>query len=458
LVSLITFLIFLADTLILTLLIPVLYIIPIQKKNKKYLYHYLIYLTSKIVVKINFTIKKTFLDTRKIDFSKPSVLVSNHQSHLDLVLILMQHPKIIVITNKWVWNNPFYGFVVRFADYYPIYKGIETGFDKIKQKVSEGYSILVFPEGSRTFDGNINRYHQGAFKLADDLNLKIQPIIIHGAYQCLPKTNFFLRSGAITLKFLDAIHVESVNIENNETYRVQAKQTTKLVREAYAKLQLEQETPKFYAQKVIHQYIYKGPVIEWYVRIKLKLENNYEFFNNVIPRKATIVDMGCGYGYFAYMLNCLSGERNIIGIDYDEEKTKVAQKIAEGNNNLSFKVQDIIEEEIPDADIYILNDVLHYMPENLQIKVLNKCLDKLTANGMLIVRDADAELVKRTKFTKYTEIQSTRIFKFNKTKYDLSFISGNKIVELAQSKGFVCERYDNSTHTSNITYIIKNAH
>jgi hypothetical protein len=58
------------------------------------------------------------------------------------------------------------------------------------------------------------------------------------------------------------------------------------------------------------------------------------------------------------------------------------------------------------------------MPEKIQIRVLNKCLDKVSKHGMIIVRDADADLEKRTKITKSTEIQATKIFKFNKTKYN----------------------------------------
>jgi len=154
-------------------------------------------------------------------------------------------------------------------------------------------------------------------------------------------------------------------------------------------------------------------------------------------------------------LTSLAESKNIIGIDYDEEKISIAKHIVSNEKNIQFVTKDIIEEELPKADVYILNDVLHYMPEDLQVKVLSKCLDNIENQGMLIVRDADADLVDRTKVTKVTEIQSTKIFKFNKTKYDLSFISGSVISETAKARGFSCERIDNAKRTSNITYIIK---
>ncbi len=454
-ISILSFLIFLFNTFTLTLCIPILYILPIPRKHVKRIYHSLICITSRFIVGINLTIKKEVLNKDKIDFSKPSVIVSNHQSHLDIVLILRLHPKIIIITNKWVWHNPFYGFAVRFADYFPIYQGIDKGFDKIRKKVKEGYSILVFPEGSRTIDGTIKRYHQGALKLANDLNLDIQPLIIHGAYQCLPKTEFFMRSGKITMKFFDRIKVRSVNVEKGETYRQQTKDLTKFVRKEYEELSFEKENTSFYRQHLVNQYIFKGPILEWYVKVKLRLEKNYSFFNEIIPRKANIVDIGCGYGYLAYMLRCTSKERIITGIDYDEEKIKLANNIAVNDEKLNFIVKDITVNNIPDAEVYILKDVLHYMPENLQIEIISKCMNQLSTDGLIIIRDADADLEKRTNVTKKTEIQSTKIFKFNKTKFELEYISGRKISDIAKSKGFICERFDNSKKTSNITYIIR---
>jgi len=109
----------------------------------------------------------------------------------------------IVMTNKWVWNSPFYGLALRFADYYPAFKGIDHDVAKLQKKVNHGYSILVFPEGTRSDDGTIKRFHQGAFWLADHLNLDIQPILFHGAVDCLHKHEFFLRAGQMILKVLD---------------------------------------------------------------------------------------------------------------------------------------------------------------------------------------------------------------------------------------------------------------
>ena len=115
-------------------------------------------------------IKKTIINDGREDFSKPAVIIANHQSHLDLPLLLMLSPKIIVLTTKWVWNNPLYALVIRYLDFYPVMDGYESVIDKLKRKVDEGYSILVFPEGTRSPDASIQRFHKGAFLLAEKLN------------------------------------------------------------------------------------------------------------------------------------------------------------------------------------------------------------------------------------------------------------------------------------------------
>ena len=119
------------------------------------------------------------------DFSKPAVIICNHQSHFDLVYTLMLSPKIIALTNKWVWNFPLYRGIVRGADFLPVTDGIEHNIPKLKELTDKGYSILVFPEGTRSADCSILRFHQGAFHLAEQLGLDILPMILHGVGHCL---------------------------------------------------------------------------------------------------------------------------------------------------------------------------------------------------------------------------------------------------------------------------------
>lgn len=137
-------------------------------------------------------------------FEKPSVIICNHQSHLDLMAVMMLTPNLIILTKKWVWHNPFYGIVIRYADYFPI-TDTEQMVENIKRKVKEGYSVVIFPEGTRSPDCQIMRFHRGAFYLAENLNLDIVPVFIKGFGKVLPKESFHLHPGHMSVEVMKRI-------------------------------------------------------------------------------------------------------------------------------------------------------------------------------------------------------------------------------------------------------------
>ncbi len=453
--SLHIYLVLFNSIIVIGLFIPVLILIPVGKRKTRLLFHYIITYSCRIILFLNPQLKTKLISKEKLDFSQPKILVSNHQSIVDLILLLQLNPRIIVLTKKHVWFNPFFGFIVRYAEYFPVYKGIESGLDRIKQKVNEGYSVLVFPEGTRTKDGKISRFHQGAFYLADKLNLDIQPILICGANLFCPKSELLFNIATVSITIFDSLRVDSVDIKKGETYKAQAMNLTRFMREQLQLNYISEQGSSYFQDLLRKKYIYKGPVLEWYVKLKLKLEGGYKYYNQLIPSNAIVLDIGCGYGYFAYLLSLTSSERIIHGVDYDEEKISLAKNIAHSNRKLSFSVMDIETEEIPQADVYTILDVLHYMPKQLQFLVLRKCMQNLSDDGFIILRDADADLTQRTKVTKQTEFHSTKLFKFNKTKHDLTFISGKELEEFIRENNCTFERVDNAKYTSNITYVIR---
>ncbi len=454
-VSFVSFAIFLSGVIFLSVLVLLFKYTPFFSDAKKKIIHYLLFLNCKLVVGINFLFKKEYIDQHKFNLEKPAVIVCNHQSHLDIALILLMSPKIFVLTNEWVWKNPFYGLIIRYIDFYPIYTGIDNGYEKIKEKVNKGYSVLIFPEGTRTKDGKINRFHQGAFSLADYLGLDILPVLLHGAYDCMPKTEFFLRAGHVTLKFFDRIKVESADVEKGITYRPQAKKMTAFYREQYALMRNEKETVDFFARKLKNQYVFKGPVLEWYLRVKISLEKNYRFYDELLPKQGKIVDVGCGYGFLSNMLSYTGEEREIVGWDYDSEKIAVAKEVADYSDRVSFAEKDIVTENFESADVFVFNDVLHYFSEERQLIVLKKAYRNLNDGGSIVIRDADTELKERTKFTALTEFFSIKLLGFNKMEYELAFFSSKNIEQFAKDHNMNFEKVDNAKYTSNLTYILK---
>ncbi len=134
------------------------------------------------------------------DFERPSVIICNHQSHLDLMCQLIFTPKMVFLTNTWVWNNPIYGAIIRNAEFYPVTDGLEELLPKLRDLADRGYHIAIYPEGTRSADGRIQRFHQGAFFVAEQLHLDILPMYLYGPGRVLPKKKHTLRKGPIHIE------------------------------------------------------------------------------------------------------------------------------------------------------------------------------------------------------------------------------------------------------------------
>ena len=132
--------------------------------------------------------------------------------------IMMLTPKIIILTKQWVWHNPFYGAIIRYADFFPV-SDTEDMSRRIKTKIEQGYSVMIFPEGTRSEDCKIKRFHRGAFFLAEQLNLDIIPVMIEGFGKVLPKSSWHLHPGEMKMTVSQRIRREEIT----DGYRVLTK-------------------------------------------------------------------------------------------------------------------------------------------------------------------------------------------------------------------------------------------
>ncbi len=193
-------------------------------KKSSQLLHKVITTFSKSVVKLLglFGAKVNVDNKSGEDFKKPALIVCNHQSQLDLMVQLSLTHKIIFLTNDWVWRNPVFGSIVRCAEYYPVSMGLETLLPKLQKMVDNGYSISVFPEGTRSEDGEIKRFHKGVFHIATSLNLDILPLIVYGTGKVMPKRGWLIKKWPIWLKIGTRMKSQDLTILGT-TLREQAK-------------------------------------------------------------------------------------------------------------------------------------------------------------------------------------------------------------------------------------------
>ncbi|MBI3883410.1 MAG: 1-acyl-sn-glycerol-3-phosphate acyltransferase, partial [Sphingobacteriales bacterium] len=352
---------------------------PFNKEKGKLIYHTILSKFCWSLMHIMKNVRVNVINPQKEQFATPAVIISNHQSVLDILSMIMLHPKLILFTNKWVWNSPFFGAVVRMADFYPVEQGAEPSIELLAQRVKEGYSIVVFPEGTRTVDGTMKRFHKGAFFLAEKLNLDILPIITQGTGYTMTKGDFLLKNGTINIKFLPRIKPSDTAFGNN--YAEKAKLTGRYCREEFKKLTAEIEQTKYHTEKLVYNYLYKGPILEWYMKIKVRLEKNYQPINDLLPLQGKMLDIGCGYGFMSYMLHFVSSQREITGIDYDEEKIATANHCFSKDAAINFFYADVLEFEFETYDAIIICDMLHYLQPAQQKLVIEKCIRHLNTGG-----------------------------------------------------------------------------
>lgn len=92
-------------------------------------------------------------------------------------------------------------------------KVLET-IRQAKDSLKDGVSLVVFPEGARTFTGHMGYFKKGAFQLADDLQLAVVPVTIDGSFEILPRTGKWIHRHRMFLTIHDPIPPKGKGMEN----------------------------------------------------------------------------------------------------------------------------------------------------------------------------------------------------------------------------------------------------
>ena len=319
------------------------FLLVIGKKSKKHKekYHIIMCNFFQFLAKILIQVKITKRNTHNENFDKPSIIISNHQSHLDLLFTLFLSPKIIALTNNWVWNNPIYGLIIRWADFISINENIEENMEKIKTKISEGYSILIFPEGTRSEDCSILRFHKGAFEIAEQLRLDIIPVVIHGVGHIFPKTEFIIRKGSVMVNILERITPENQMRQGKTTLDI-TKNFRNFYKTEYKKLQKELETIDYYKDLVYKNYIYKGIEIQQQAKKILK-NNNLLKQISTLPDEGKLIVTNAGIGVFALLVALVKKDLEVFVVEENEDKLAIAKNCISVYENMHFVSEMQIE-------------------------------------------------------------------------------------------------------------------
>ncbi len=304
--------------------ITIMPILPIKEKTKMKAFRYAISKFMNSVLCSSPFLHKKVINKYNETFEKPAIIIANHSSFIDILAMGMLSPKIIFLVSDWVYNSPIFGGTVRKAGFFPVSEGIEGGVEHLRQKGNEGYSLMVFPEGTRSESNQIKRFHKGAFFLAEEFNLDIIPVVIHGASEAIPKGDYVIHHSQVTVSILERITPD--NLSYGKNYAERTKQLSSFFKEEFHKIRQELEGPAYFKKMLIHSYDYKE--IEVIKSVKSNLESHlqiYHHLNKQLSAKAKILHLANDYGQLDVLLTLQEPQRKVVSFIDDEEKLLVAK-------------------------------------------------------------------------------------------------------------------------------------
>ena len=398
---------------------------------------------------------KRYYTMENLDFSKPSILIANHASFFDILALARLNPDIVMMVNSWVYNSGLFGKLVQYADFIPTFIPLEDNLPKIEELTKKGYSIAIFPEGRRSPNGKIGRFHKGSFFLAEKLQLDITPVVLHGYAYTMPKYDYNLKDSYLSTVVLPRIQYNDPRF--GTTYKERTKKISQYFKEEYKNVVDMCGAVDYQYYPLLFSYKYKGPVLEWYFRVKWKFEKqHYENYYQLIGRgNKRIYDLGCGYGFLSHYLKLRYEEFELFGFDYDEDKVDVAQNSYLKSDGIEFAHADIYTVKPENADVVIIADTLHYLTEERQLQTLENVDNGLVSGGLLLIRDGLSDLGDSHEWTQNSEKWSTKIMKFNKVENDLHFFSKTFIKNWANEHGYSISFDMQSDNSSNTLMILR---
>jgi 1-acyl-sn-glycerol-3-phosphate acyltransferase len=376
-----------------------------------------------------------FRDISPATFSPPCIVISNHQSAVDVMLMVSLPGDIRQTAKKRVFDAPFLGIGCKILGHVMVEpNNPDVTLQRCRERLASGASVHFYPEGTRSPDGFVQRFHRGAFELAIELQQEILPILMCDTWTGVPRDTWWFEPYHAVVRALPRVTPKNFDYSLGSLALMQ--HCEQLIRDALQRQLDELNTTRVLRRKVERLYRYQGSFVEKFVHWKMKLDPLFPALNPVVPRSGFILDLGCGYGMATHWLAYSTGTRTFLGVDYDENKIRVAKRTAPDNPRIQFELQDIFKFEYPACDTILLFDVLHYWVPEKQQAILDRARRALRPGGKLILRDgARADDSGHRNVHRWEKFAT--FFGLNHTREGLHFQTDAELIDSLKRAGFV---------------------
>jgi 1-acyl-sn-glycerol-3-phosphate acyltransferase len=158
-------------------------------------------------------VKLTVSGLDQVPESGPVIYMGNHQGNFDILALTLAIPRRFSwLAKEELFRIPFFGGAMRRAGYIPLDRSdgrqALKSIEEAARRIREGVSVVVFPEGTRTHDGNLLPFKKGGFILATRAAVPVVPFTINGSMAINPRNRFELYQGTISITFAEPVRPE----------------------------------------------------------------------------------------------------------------------------------------------------------------------------------------------------------------------------------------------------------
>ncbi len=182
-------------------------------------------------------IKVTVQGSYNIRPDRSYIYMSNHQSNFDIPVALAYLPfKFRWVAKAELFKIPIFGNAMHRVGHINIDRSNRrAAFKSLKKaakNIREGVSVLIYPEGTRSKDGNIGPFKNGGFVLAVESGAPIVPVIIHGTWPIMSKDKILVKPGNVIIEIKEPIETKNYN---RKTRNDLLKKTRNIICESFEK-------------------------------------------------------------------------------------------------------------------------------------------------------------------------------------------------------------------------------
>ncbi len=204
---------------VLFMLTALVWIVSVPFDRDRKVVHQILVWQSYILVKILPVWKVRVEGREKVKKGVTYVLISNHQSILDILMIDSLRYRFKWVSKIENLRVPVLGWYIRMAGYLTVDRENDQSKEEVIEKaynwLLRNISVMIFPEGTRSVDGNLGFFKRGAFRLALEAGKPLLPMVIDGTGDLLPKHGFiFSRGHDIKIRIFDPVYPGTFGTED----------------------------------------------------------------------------------------------------------------------------------------------------------------------------------------------------------------------------------------------------